>query len=220
MGPEPGGTGLEFDPLSLFANASMPMFVLSLLLLLAAVLAWFIIVLKVRQLRRWTRNEARFRQALRSGMQGEALRLQLASHEACLGARLLAEVIDEGSEHDGPAAALEHAVAREQREVLSLMTTLSTIGSAAPLAGLFGTVYGIMEAFSRIGRDKTVALPVIAPAIGDALITTALGLLAAIPAVIAFNLLTRRLEDLLDESSSFVRAWAGRLDHGLPWRKG
>ena len=72
-----------------------------------------------------------------------------------------------------------------------------------------------MEAFSLIGREKSAALPLIAPAIGDALITTALGLAAAIPAVVAFNLLTRRLEDLTDESAAFIRSWARRVPNSL-----
>lgn len=203
--------GLSFDPVSLFANASPPMFVLSLLLVLSSVLAWFIIVLKVRQLKRWTAAEVAFERALSAASGREGLLGRVTDGSAALGARLLAAVLERGNGHEGAVAILEYAVVREQRNVLSLMTPLASVGTAAPLAGLFGTVYGIMEAFSRIGRDKTIALPVIAPAIGDALITTALGLLAAIPAVIAFNLLTRRLEDFLEESTSFVRAWIGNV---------
>ena len=88
-----------------------------------------------------------------------------------------------------------------------MMTALSSIGSASPFVGLFGTVYGIMDAFLRIGRERSATLPVVAPAIGEALIATAVGLFAAIPAVIAFNALAKRQDDLLARVEAAAREW-------------
>ena len=87
------------------------------------------------------------------------------------------------------------------------MPTLSSIASAGPFVGLFGTVYGIMDAFLRIGQEKSASLPVVAPAIGEALIATAIGLFAAIPAVIAYNAINKRIEDLLAELEASSEGW-------------
>ena len=87
------------------------------------------------------------------------------------------------------------------------MPTLSSIAAAGPFVGLFGTVYGIMDAFLRIGQEKSASLPVVAPAIGEALITTAIGLFAAIPAVVAYNAISKRVDDLLSEVEASTDGW-------------
>src|SRR4051812_38262930 len=87
------------------------------------------------------------------------------------------------------------------------MAPLSSIASAGPFVGLFGTVYGIMDAFLRIGREKSASLPVVAPAIGEALIATAIGLFAAIPAVVACNAINQRIDDLMAELEAEAEGW-------------
>jgi len=101
----------------------------------------------------------------------------------------------------------KRALATEQQRVTTLMPTLSSIAAASPFVGLFGTVWGIMQAFLRIGVEKSASLPVVAPAIGEALIATAVGLVAAIPATIAYNYIDKRVADLLDEVSASSEAW-------------
>jgi len=91
------------------------------------------------------------------------------------------------------------------------MPTLSSIASAAPFIGLFGTVWGIMDAFLRIGVEKSASLPVVAPAIGEALIATAFGLVAAIPATIGFNFVDKKIGDLLDELTASAEVWVETL---------
>jgi len=92
-------------------------------------------------------------------------------------------------------------VSREMEGVERYMTFLASTGSTAPFIGLFGTVWGIMNAFQSIAMSKNTALAVVAPGISEALFATALGLLAAIPAVLAYNKISRDLE-----------RYAGRLD--------
>src|SRR6185312_2529956 len=104
-------------------------------------------------------------------------------------------------------ATAKRAMVTEQQRAGSLMPTLSSIASAGPFVGLFGTVYGIMDAFLRIGQEKSASLPVVAPAIGEALITTAIGLFAAIPAVVAYNAINKRIEDLLAEVDALSEGW-------------
>jgi biopolymer transport protein TolQ len=98
------------------------------------------------------------------------------------------------------------------------MPTLASIASASPFIGLFGTVWGIMEAFTRIGVEKSASLPVVAPAIGEALIATAFGLVAAIPATIGYNYVDKRIGDFLGELSSSSEAWVETMaaDPGMP----
>jgi biopolymer transport protein TolQ len=91
------------------------------------------------------------------------------------------------------------------------MPTLSSIASASPFIGLFGTVWGIMDAFLRIGVEKSASLPVVAPAIGEALIATAFGLVAAIPATIGFNYVDKRIGDLLEELHASSETWVQTL---------
>jgi len=94
------------------------------------------------------------------------------------------------------------------------MTSLSSIASSSPFIGLFGTVWGIMNAFIKIGVAKSASLPVVAPAIGEALIATAVGLAAAIPATIAYNFSDKRIADLADELGASSEAWARILAGG------
>ena len=103
----------------------------------------------------------------------------------------------------------DHVAVRmaEEQRAARLMTTLASIASSAPFVGLLGTVYGIMDAFQRIGAQKSASLPVVAPGIGAALVTTLMGLVAAIPALVFYNLLSRKAEDFLAELESASEAW-------------
>ena len=94
------------------------------------------------------------------------------------------------------------------------MSLLGTIGSTAPFIGLFGTVYGIMDAFLSIGNQQSANLPVVAPKIAEALIATAIGLVAAIPAVMAYNYFARKVQLLSDTLEGFAADVAARARMG------
>jgi biopolymer transport protein TolQ len=99
--------------------------------------------------------------------------------------------------------ALRRAQVSESTALFSLTAFLATVGSTAPFIGLFGTVWGIMKAFNDIGRMGSANLATVAPGISEALIATAVGLLAAIPAVIAFNFFVSSIKVLESEMDSF-----------------
>ena len=106
---------------------------------------------------------------------------------------------------------LDVTIAREAERLENRLLFLATVGSAAPFVGLFGTVWGIMQSFQAIAASKNTSLAVVAPGIAEALLATAIGLAAAIPAVIAYNKLsssagklTARLEGFADEFSSIL----------------
>lgn len=109
-------------------------------------------------------------------------------------------------------------VSREMQRIEKGMTFLASVGATAPFIGLFGTVWGIMNSFAAIAQTKNTSLAVVAPGIAEALFATALGLVAAIPAVVAYNVFTsalaryaERLEGFISEFTTFISRF---LDNG------
>jgi biopolymer transport protein TolQ len=206
--PAEGTPGtIEMDPVSLVLNSSGPVFVVVWLLIIASVLVWFITALKLMQLRRWRTAEMRFEEAALGVDDADSLFEVASRNREAPGARVVFELQRRRDNPKVLESAAKRALVKEQGRAASMMPTLASIGSAAPFVGLFGTVYGIMDAFLRIGREKSASLPVVAPAIGEALIATAIGLFAAIPAVIAYNAINRRLEGLLDTIEASAQGW-------------
>lgn len=119
---------------------------------------------------------------------------------------------------DALAAVQRQLRVTQVREVERLeggLSLLATVASSSPYVGLFGTVWGIMSAFIQIGADKQATLAQVAPGIAEALIATAMGLFAAIPAMIAFNFLTRGVERLETRYHTFAEELTGIIDRGL-----
>ncbi len=142
-----------------------------------------------------------------AGVVGEVLRAPVAEflklHE--LGVRQ-ADGLLEGAER-----AVQVALGRARGETEQMLSTLATIGSSAPYIGLFGTVWGVMNAFAGLANVQQATLSAVAPGIAEALIATALGLFAAIPAVIAYNRLTARANALNDRLEMLSEAVLTRL---------
>jgi biopolymer transport protein TolQ len=113
---------------------------------------------------------------------------------------------------------MEGQVATEADELASRLNFLATTGSVAPFVGLFGTVWGIMNSFFQIGSQQNASLAVVAPGISEALFATAIGLFAAIPAVIAYNRFSHRVnryEARMQRFADGVHAQIGReLERG------
>ncbi|KFG67007.1 MotA/TolQ/ExbB proton channel family protein [Microvirga sp. BSC39] len=107
--------------------------------------------------------------------------------------------------------AMRAALSADMRQLQVGLPFLATIGSAAPFIGLFGTVWGIMNAFSAIAASQDTSLAVVAPGIAEALFATAIGLVAAIPAVIAYNKLTTDLGRLQQSFTAGITALGDRL---------
>jgi len=199
----PAFAALSADPkgvdiIGLMLGASGVVLVVLALLVAASCLVWLIWFLKSAQISRLRSTHRNFEKAATGVERASDLIALAIAHKAAPGARVV-------------LAVAKRAIATEQQRTMALMPTLSSIASAAPFIGLFGTVWGIMEAFVRIGVEKSASLPVVAPAIGEALIATAFGLVAAIPATIAFNYVDKRIGDLLDELSASAEVWVETL---------
>ncbi|MGE3142037.1 MAG: protein TolQ [Hyphomonadaceae bacterium] len=113
---------------------------------------------------------------------------------------------------------LQAAIAREVSRAGRGLGLLATIGATAPFVGLFGTVWGIMNAFTNIAREQQTNLAVVAPGIAEALFATALGLVCAIPAVVFYNYFTGHLDRFADRLENFSDETAARLSRRLSER--
>ena len=111
---------------------------------------------------------------------------------------------------EGSRRAMRVAQLKEIERLEQSLATLATVGSTSPYVGLFGTVWGIMNAFSSLGNVQQATLAMVAPGISEALVTTAMGLFAAIPAVVAYN----RYADLVSRlETALRRVHGGAVDH-------
>jgi biopolymer transport protein TolQ len=113
---------------------------------------------------------------------------------------------------DGTYRAMRVVLSREVEELESRLPFLATAGSISPYIGLFGTVWGIMNAFIALGEVKQATLDMVAPGIAEALIATAIGLFAAIPAVIAYNRFSHQVEKLENGYANFMEEFSAILN--------
>lgn len=203
----PEAVPIKLDPVSLVLEASGPVLVVVWLLIAASVLVWVIAILKVLQLGRLSSAETNFEREADQAADAEQLFALAGRHKEAPGARVVIELSKRTGDSRFLESVAKRAVVAESKRAGTLMPTLSSIAAASPFVGLFGTVYGIMDAFLRIGQSKSASLPVVAPAIGEALIATAIGLFAAIPALVAYNALSKRIDDLLMGLEASAQGW-------------
>jgi biopolymer transport protein TolQ len=130
-------------------------------------------------------------------------------------------VNDAGALLDGARRAMRASFQREMDAIEHHLSFLATVGSVAPYIGLFGTVWGIMHAFTGLANLQQVTLATVAPGIAEALVATAIGLFAAIPAVMAYNRFSRqidqvaiRMETFIEEFSNILQRNVGQLSQG------
>ncbi len=188
----------SLDPVELFLDADIVVQLVMVGLLVASVWVWTIIVgFSLRM-----RSEGRLNRSFEhdfwasdnySRFMSERRRREAASARVAEAAVTEWRRSTDGKQldHDGTrqriAGAMDSQIAAEADELAERLNFLATVGSVAPFVGLFGTVWGIMNSFFQIGAQESSSLAVVAPGISEALFATAIGLFAAIPAVIAYN---------------------------------
>ncbi|HEY1693695.1 MAG TPA: MotA/TolQ/ExbB proton channel family protein [Polyangiaceae bacterium] len=209
---------VKLDLVGLFQNAAWPVKITIALLVGCSLLVWVIAVLKMMQLGRLRMTEGDFEKRARKAASANDLFQMAGGRASAPGARVVGELYSRGTSVpvDRLRAAADRAILAEGQSARALMWFLAFIASGAPFIGLFGTVYGIMDAFIRIGAAKTASLPVVAPAIGEALITTAIGLAAAIPAVFFYNWIDKRVSDFTAELEASAAEWVAIIADGGP----
>ena len=215
--------GVDFSVISLFLKAGIVVQLVMLLLLLASFWTWAIVIQKFITFRRVRSDTLDFDRKFWSNQPLDELYLTIADQPNGASERIFCAAMGElqkSHRSDGVLIAgvrprieraMGLAVARETGKLTQGLDFLATVGSTAPFVGLFGTVWGIMRVFGEIGVQETTSLVVVAPGIGEALAATALGLLAAIPAVVFFNNLSAaadrlagNFEDFTDEFSTII----------------
>jgi len=207
-------THAPLDPVALAFQSSGVVLGVLLILFSASIAVWFIWFLKLGQLARMRSKGHSFEREAASVARPNDLVALARRHADSPGGRVVIEMgrrQGQALSGDFLMAVAKRAIASEQQRASILMPTLSSIASASPFIGLFGTVWGIMDAFLRIGVEKSASLPVVAPAIGEALIATAFGLVAAIPATIGYNYVDKKVGDLLEELSASAEGWVAVL---------
>nr|WP_169508956.1 tonB-system energizer ExbB [Amorphus coralli] len=215
-----GDMGHDLSPMGMFMAADIVVKAVMIGLVLAFLVTWTVWLFKTLEL---AGSLARSRRALARVSSARTL----ADARDALGgrgtvARLVAAAEEELNQSEGLAAAgikeraesrLVRLEAAAARRITQGTGVLATIGSTAPFVGLFGTVWGIMNSFIGIAETQTTNLAVVAPGIAEALLATALGLVAAIPAVVIYNHFTRRIaayRALLGDSSAAILRLLGR----------
>jgi len=214
------------------ATITSPIVSLTLwLLLLFSVITWTLVIHKGWLQWRLARLNRQFRQtfweaadlaqaeSLAKSVDGPLARLARAGFLALQdirkpGARTL---LHSGDTHDLLENSLKQQIQKEQHQLESGLMVLASIGSTAPFVGLFGTVWGIMHALQAIGASGSANLAVVAGPIGEALITTAIGIATAVPAVLAYNYGVRRtrlyVAEMEDFAVSFLRVTVRASQH-------
>lgn len=201
----------------LFMHASALIKFVLLVLVALSVMSWGITLYKYLQLQMVTRESAQVLAALEASRPGGDLSV-LYTAAGSLRVSPLARIVSSvapGTARRSPAQitrAIESCRAQETERLESYLIFLATTGSTAPFIGLLGTVWGIMDAFKGIGAAGSASLAVVAPAIAEALVTTAAGLAAAIPAVMAYNVYVnwvRKLSVTIDDFSETLQGLLG-----------
>ncbi len=220
--------------LSLVMGASIAVQIVLFLLLAASFMSWSIIFTKRRLIRRTKAASDDFEASFWSGGDLNTL-YRSASHEQG-GSRGMASIFESGFREfnrvsqqgdvspekvvDECRRAMRVAQMREVDRLEESLATLATIGSTSPYVGLFGTVWGIMNSFRALGNVQAATLAMVAPGIAEALVATAMGLFAAIPAVIAYNRYADKVVRLEIRYDGFMEEFSSILQRHARAQKG
>ena len=218
---------IDFSFWALFARATLTVKLVILILIGSSFWAWSIIVQRMIVYRRAKAEARRFDRAFWSGQPLDELFEKIGPDPKGRSEKIFAAGMiewDRSHRSDGKLMAgvqsriersMNVAVTREAETLQSGLSVLATVGSTAPFIGLFGTVWGIMNAFIEIAKQQNTNLAVVDPGIAEALLATGLGLLAAIPAVIFYNKLSVDSERIIAGYESFADEFATILSRQL-----
>jgi len=210
--------------LTLVINASLPVQLVMLLLLVASVFSWALMYVKRGYIRQSQAEAGTFEGRFWSGINLSDLFAQLSVRqdrrfglEAIFenGFREFARArkadLDNSEVVRSAHRAMKVSMSREIELLEINLPFLATVGSVSPYVGLFGTVWGIMESFRALAGVQQATLAMVAPGISEALIATAMGLFAAIPAVVAYNKFTSEVDGMIVRYENFLEEFTGIL---------
>ena len=215
----------DMSVLSLITGASVLVQLVMFGLLLCSLFSWYYIFVKIFTFRRATAQSEKFEKDFWSGGDLNALYQRAAKSRDSAGTmeRLFESGFQEftklrkqpgqniGAVMDGTRRAMRATYQREMEGLESHLSFLASVGSVSPYVGLFGTVWGIMNSFRGLAQVAQATLGTVAPGIAEALIATAMGLFAAIPAVVAYNRFAGDLNRLATKFDSFMEEFSNIL---------
>jgi biopolymer transport protein TolQ len=188
------GTNTDFSLLSLFLKADIIVKAVMIILILCSVYSWAVIIEKYRLFKKINKSSEEFEEKFWNSKSAEnfynSLPNNLEDPMSLVFQNAMENLLKKKSKtnlSERMTAFLEGGIEKEMSKIEKGFTFLATVGSTAPFIGLFGTVWGIMNSFQSIAISRNTSLAIVAPGIAEALFATALGLLAAIPAVVAYN---------------------------------
>lgn len=215
---------------SLISNASLLVQLVMALLALVSLMSWFYIFRKLFSVRNAKRQTAEFEAAFWSGANLNALYEEVTASRRRTGGGALERIFEAGMEEykkacvsfggknidtgvliDGARRAMRAAYQREMDALEQHLAFLASVGSVSPYVGLFGTVWGIMNSFRGLANVQQATLAAVAPGIAEALIATAIGLFAAIPAVVAYNRYSHDVDRIAIRFESFIEEFLNIL---------
>ena len=216
----------RLSPIGLFLEADIVVQAVMLGLIIASIWTWMIIVsfsMRMGKLERGSRafeekfwGSSEFAKMLDAETRSKQPMARIASIGLDEWKRSTkAKPIDREGTRQRLGGAMESRVAQEADDLAERLNFLATTGSVAPFVGLFGTVWGIMNSFFQIGAQESSSLAVVAPGISEALFATAIGLFAAIPAVIAYNRFSHRVNRFEARLQRFADRFLGGLSREL-----
>lgn len=218
------GTPTRLDPVKLFLDADIVVQVVMAGLVLASIWVWAIIVSFSLRMGSVNRRSDAYEQDFWEAGDLDSVKIAKGdlppARVAAAGLNewkrsVAAKVKDREGLRQRLAGAMDSAVANEADRLSDRLNFLATVGSVAPFVGLFGTVWGIMNSFFQIGQQQNSSLSVVAPGISEALFATAIGLFAAIPAVIAYNRFSHRVNAYETRLQRFADRFHGNLSREL-----
>jgi len=208
------GGSTDFSLMQLFLRADFIVKAVIILLISASVYSWALIFEKYRLFKKIDKSTTTFEQKFWKSKSAESFYNSLSNREkdplASIFQTAMAELIKTKSkssavQSDRVSRVLEISADKEIKLIEKHFTFLATVGSTAPFIGLFGTVWGIMNSFQSIAISRNTSLAIVAPGIAEALFATALGLLAAIPAVVAYNKFNSDSKNYSDRIENFSK---------------
>lgn len=218
---------IDFSLLALFWRATFVVKLVLLALIASSFWSWAIIIQKFINFRVARRQAAAFDRAFWSGDPLDQLYDEIGEHPRGASEKIFVAGMSEwhrSHRKDGALIAgaqaridrsMDVAIVRQTERLNQGLTFLATVGSTAPFVGLFGTVWGIKTAFQEIAMQQSTNLAVVAPGIAEALVATALGLVAAIPAVVFYNKLSADADRIAAGLDSFADEFATILSRQL-----
>jgi biopolymer transport protein TolQ len=219
----------DFSILSLILHASWVVQLVMLLLIGVSITSWAVIFRKVGTIKKAQKQNDAFEREFWSGTSLNDLYQQASETAKDSGpmVRVFASgmreykklqerrIADPSALLDGARRAMRASYQREMDAIESNLSYLASVGSVSPYVGLFGTVWGIMHAFTGLASLQQVTLATVAPGIAEALVATAIGLFAAIPAVVAYNRFARDIDRVAIKLETFIEEFSNILQRNL-----